>query len=98
MAKWKVFDKINKFWNIFFKSKKNIFIIKEGIELLCLIGLIFDACRYLQDNNNWEKAAWLAKLRLPNEEYIEVVKRWTDYLASPQIKNVVIISLNYFFK
>ena len=25
----------------------------EGIEILCLIDLIIDACRYLQDNNEW---------------------------------------------
>jgi hypothetical protein len=35
--------KLNKFF-IFFV---------EGIEILCLIDLIIDACRYLQDNNEW---------------------------------------------
>ena len=45
---------------------------------MCLIGLVFDACRYLQDNNQWAKAAWLAKMRLNEEEYIEVIKRWCD--------------------
>ncbi len=61
----------------------------EGIELLCLIGLVFDACRYLQDNDDWEKAAWLAKIRLPTDEFNEVIKRWTDHLCSPQINKIV---------
>ena len=48
--------------------------------LLCLIGLTFDACRYLQDNGNWEKAAWLAKLRLPENEYVENMEKIAKWL------------------
>ncbi len=58
----------------------------EGVELLCLIDLVFDACRYLQDNDQWEKAAWLAKMRLNTDEYIEVIKRWVEYLLSSKRK------------
>jgi WD repeat-containing protein 11 len=46
-----------------------------------MIGLVYDACRYLQDNGKWEKAAWLAKMRLNDEEYFEIIKRWCDYLC-----------------
>ena len=53
----------------------------EGVELLCMIGLVYDACRYLQDNGKWEKAAWLAKMRLNDEEYFEIIKRWCDHLC-----------------
>lgn len=60
------------------------------MELLCLIGLIFDACRYLQDNNEWEKAAWLAKVRLNENEQQEIIKRWSDYLISSSINRKVL--------
>ena len=53
----------------------------EGIELLCLVGLVIDACRYLQDNNQWYKAAWVAKMRLSESDYIDVVRRWSDHLS-----------------
>jgi hypothetical protein len=42
---------------------------------------VFDACRYLQDNGKWEKAIWLAKLRLNDDECYEIIKRWSDNLA-----------------
>ena len=34
----------------------------EGTELLCMIGKVPDACRYLQTYGEWYKAAWLAKV------------------------------------
>jgi hypothetical protein len=52
---------------------------------LCIIGLVYDGCRYLQDNNEWERAAWLAKIRLNQDEYNEVIKRWCEQLCSNQI-------------
>ena len=61
----------------------------DGVELLCLIGLVFDACRYLQDNNEWERAAWLAKIRLSDDEYNEVIKRWCENLTSNQVNRKV---------
>ena len=59
--------------------------------MLCLIGLTFDACKYLQDNNEWEKAAWLGKMRLGDEEWLEVIKRWIDHLCNSQMNNKVIL-------
>ena len=34
----------------------------EGAQLLCLIDKGLDACRYLQSYEEWEHAAWLAKV------------------------------------
>lgn len=36
--------------------------IDEGIELLCLIGLYSDACRYLESFDQWDHSIWLAKV------------------------------------
>ncbi|VEL20813.1 unnamed protein product [Protopolystoma xenopodis] len=37
--------------------------LKEGVELLCMIGLHADACRYLEANEQWAFAVELAKVR-----------------------------------
>ncbi|CAF4332847.1 unnamed protein product [Rotaria socialis] len=64
--------------------------VDEGVQLLCTIDLCAEACRYLQDHNQWERSIWLAKLRLkPNSnEYTDVIKRWSEYirLHSPTSK------------
>ena len=62
-----------------------------------MIGLVYDACRYLQDNGKWEKAAWLAKIRLNDEEYFEIIKRWCDHLNTTDRK-VNIFRLLFFFE
>lgn len=36
----------------------------EGVEILCLLGKVLDACKYLQTYDQWQQAAWLAKVRL----------------------------------
>jgi len=56
--------------------------VDEGVQLLCTIDLCTEACRYLQDHNQWERSIWLAKLRLKSNsnEYIEVIKRWSEYI------------------
>lgn len=56
--------------------------VDEGVQLLCTIGLCSEACRYLQDHNQWERSIWLAKLRLKtnSNEYIDVIKRWSENL------------------
>ena len=56
-----------------------------GIELLCSIGKIGDACRYLQSAGNYEDAALLAALRLPGSEAEEIYIKWTDYLCQPEV-------------
>jgi hypothetical protein len=42
-----------------FKTEKEV---DFGVELLCLIGEGFKACRFLQDIDAWSKAARLAKV------------------------------------
>ena len=39
--------------------------IWDGVQLLCLIDKVLDACKYLQSNNQWDASLWLAKCRLP---------------------------------
>lgn len=63
----------------------------EGVEILCLIDLVTDACRYLQDNNEWEKAAILAKLRLKDTEYITTIKRWCEHLINNNKMEIAIL-------
>ena len=63
--------------------------LNDGIQLLCLIGLVQDACRYLQDGSQWDKAIWLAKMRLNDDDLNEVIKRWSDYLCMPQVNKKV---------
>jgi hypothetical protein len=56
--------------------------VDEGVQLLCTIDLCAEACRYLQDHNQWERSIWLAKLRLKSNsnEYIDVIKRWSEHI------------------
>ncbi|VDP77442.1 unnamed protein product [Echinostoma caproni] len=43
--------------------------LDEGIELLCLIGLYADACRYLESFDQWDHSIWLAKVTFPLNPY-----------------------------
>ncbi|XP_048465155.1 WD repeat-containing protein 11 [Rhincodon typus] len=77
--------------------------LAEGVQLLCLIDKTADACRYLQTYGEWNRAAWLAKVRLNAEECAEVLKRWVDHLCSPQVNQkskaiLVLLSLGCFSK
>ena len=56
--------------------------VEEGVQLLCTIDLCAEACRYLQDHNQWERSIWLAKLRVKSNsnEYIDLIKRWSEYV------------------
>eukprot|EP01027_Heterolobosea_sp_BB2_P009361 GEZU01013804.1.p1 GENE.GEZU01013804.1~~GEZU01013804.1.p1 ORF type:complete len:1192 (+),score=267.06 GEZU01013804.1:155-3730(+) len=56
--------------------------LNSGVELLCLIGKGFDACRYLQIHDKWDDAARLAKSTLPEDECNEILKRWATHLAN----------------
>ena len=38
--------------------------IWDGVQLLCLIDKVLDACKYLQSDNQWDASLWLAKCRL----------------------------------
>ncbi|KAK7148110.1 hypothetical protein R3I93_012434 [Phoxinus phoxinus] len=59
--------------------------LAEGVQLLCLIDKAADACRYLQTYGEWNRAAWLAKVRLTPAEGSDVLKRWAEHLCSPQV-------------
>ncbi|TGZ66944.1 hypothetical protein CRM22_005054 [Opisthorchis felineus] len=59
--------------------------LDTGIELLCLIGLYSDACRYLESFDRWEQSIWLAKCTLPEVEINRVLRRYAAYLSSPQV-------------
>ncbi|KAG8135544.1 hypothetical protein E2320_008555 [Naja naja] len=77
--------------------------LAEGVQLLCLIDKAADACRYLQTYGEWNRAAWLAKVRLNAEECADVLKRWVDHLCSPQINQkskaiLVLLSLGCFMR
>ncbi|XP_077206059.1 WD repeat-containing protein 11 [Paroedura picta] len=77
--------------------------LAEGVQLLCLIDKAADACRYLQTYGEWNRAAWLAKVRLNSEECADVLKRWVDHLCSPQINQkskaiLVLLSLGCFIR
>jgi hypothetical protein len=77
--------------------------VDEGVQLLCTIDLCAEACRYLQDHNQWERSIWLAKLRLKSNsnEYIEVIKRWSEYIrlnsqTSKMTSALILISCGQF--
>ncbi|KAF3842420.1 hypothetical protein F7725_024371 [Dissostichus mawsoni] len=77
--------------------------LAEGVQLLCLIDKAADACRYLQTYGEWNRAAWLAKVRLNPAESSDVLKRWAEHLCSPQVNQkskaiLVLLSLGCFYK
>uniref|UniRef100_A0A3Q2PQI0 WD repeat-containing protein 11 n=1 Tax=Fundulus heteroclitus TaxID=8078 RepID=A0A3Q2PQI0_FUNHE len=77
--------------------------LAEGVQLLCLIDKAADACRYLQTYGEWNRAAWLAKVRLNAAESSDVLKRWAEHLCSPQVNQkskaiLVLLSLGCFYK
>ncbi|XP_067277435.1 WD repeat-containing protein 11 isoform X1 [Pseudorasbora parva] len=77
--------------------------LAEGVQLLCLIDKAADACRYLQTYGEWNRAAWLAKVRLNPAEGSDVLKRWAEHLCSPQVNQkskaiLVLLSLGCFQK
>uniref|UniRef100_A0A7N6FA57 WD repeat-containing protein 11 n=1 Tax=Anabas testudineus TaxID=64144 RepID=A0A7N6FA57_ANATE len=77
--------------------------LAEGVQLLCLIDKAADACRYLQTYGEWNRAAWLAKVRLNPAESSDVLKRWAEHLCSSQVNQkskaiLVLLSLGCFYK
>lgn len=72
--------------------------VLDGAQLLTLIGLTFDACRYLQDANLWEKAAWLAKMRLNDEEISEIYKRWSETTKNKCFAVLLLLSTKQYCK
>uniref|UniRef100_A0A8C3ASK2 WD repeat-containing protein 11 n=1 Tax=Cyclopterus lumpus TaxID=8103 RepID=A0A8C3ASK2_CYCLU len=77
--------------------------LAEGVQLLCLIDKAEDACRYLQTYGEWNRATWLAKVRLSPAESSDVLKRWAEHLCSSQVNQkskaiLVLLSLGCFYK
>lgn len=48
----------------------------EGVEILCLLGKVLDACKYLQTYDQWQQAAWLAKVRLSYASLLQSTHRY----------------------
>ncbi|CAL8068606.1 unnamed protein product [Calicophoron daubneyi] len=69
--------------------------VDEGVELLCLIGLAADACRYLESFDQWERSVWLAKCTLPQKEANKVIRRWAAHLSSSQFNRKDLAVLLY---
>ncbi|KAL5962355.1 WD repeat-containing protein 11, partial [Taenia solium] len=68
----------------------------EGVEMLCMLGMHLEACRYLETYNEWETAVWLAKCTLSKEKCDGVMSRWAAYLASTaNRKTLAILVLVY---
>jgi hypothetical protein len=71
----------------------------EGVELLCLIDKVFDACTYLQSCQHWDSSLWLAKCRLGNsvqhrEEMSKVLSKYCDHCVSTgQSKRAILLKL-----
>ena len=54
----------------------------SGIQLLCLVGKVWDACTYLRASKHWQESLWLAKCRLGEEEFREIIKKHAEHLIS----------------
>lgn len=65
----------------------------EGVEILCLLGKVLDACKYLQTYDQWQQAAWLAKVRPRSLSLLQSTVRYpiiiNVYENSNKVKHVV---------
>ncbi|GAU94003.1 hypothetical protein RvY_05852 [Ramazzottius varieornatus] len=61
--------------------------VSDGVEILCAIGKVPDACRYLQSYGQYNEAAVLASVHsfFQTSESKDVFMKWVDYLCSPEI-------------
>ncbi|VDO04110.1 unnamed protein product [Rodentolepis nana] len=68
----------------------------DGVEMLCMLGMHLEACRYLETYNEWGTAIWLAKCMLSKEECEGVLRRWATHLATTaNRKTLAILVLVY---
>lgn len=71
----------------------------EGVELLCLIDKVHDACTYLQSCQHWDSSLWLAKCRLGNSavhkgDLNKVLSKYCDHcMATGQAKRAILLKL-----
>ena len=57
----------------------------QGVQLLCLINKVSDACKYLQSYGEWDASLWLAKCRLADgEEFVKATEKWCEFYESRQ--------------
>lgn len=70
--------------------------IWEGIQLLCLIDKVSDACNYLQSCRQWDSSLWLAKCRLADvqpEEYSKVVRKYCEqHCAARDLRKAAVLT------
>ncbi|KAL0480900.1 WD repeat-containing protein [Acrasis kona] len=63
-------------------QQKNDRDVNTGVELMILIGEGFRACKTLQDFDQWDKAARLARCVLDENHSKVILSRWADHLTS----------------
>ncbi|PRP73144.1 hypothetical protein PROFUN_03458 [Planoprotostelium fungivorum] len=56
--------------------------VSQSVQMLSLIGLNFEACEYLQRDDRWEEAAWLAKMSLDEVECGIIYKSYARHLSA----------------
>ncbi len=67
----------------------------EGVQLLCLINKIPDACKYLQSCGRWHESLWLAKCRLKGEDLAAVAQKYCEHCSSKdQKKRAALVHLS----
>lgn len=63
----------------------------EGVQLLCLIGKVADACSYLQASGEWDASLWLAKCRLAADDpeaFAKVLGKYVDHHQPPDARRL----------
>lgn len=63
----------------------------QGVQLLCMIDKVPDACKYLQSYHQWDASLWLGKCRLSDAEYIRVADKYCDHCMSKDLKKRAIL-------
>jgi len=56
--------------------------VSDSVQMLSLIGMNFEACEYLQRDDRWEEAAWLAKMSLDEVECGVIYKAYARHLSA----------------
>lgn len=55
--------------------------LREGVQLLTIIGKGSEGCKHLISQGKWTRAAWLASLVLGEKERAPVLSTWASYLV-----------------
>lgn len=62
----------------------------EGVEILCLLDKVLNACKYLQTYDQWQQAAWLAKVRPRSLSLLQSTVRYPIIINVYENSNKVI--------